>query len=216
MPLFLGSTGHAGTHDGDGTLSLRPSSPHDTDAFDYDPRDPVPSVGGQSCCYAPQSPVGPYDQRAIEARSDVLVYASTASDDPIRIAGAVTVDLFAASTAIDTDFTAKLVDIHPDGRAINLCGGIVRARHRNSLEEVEPLEPGRLEHYVIDLGDTAHVFEAEHRIGLEISSSNFPMYDRNPNTGDPFGQSAATVVAHQTVFHDADRPSALNLPLCSR
>lgn len=175
-----------------------------SDTYTYDPGNPVPSVGGQGCCYAPQSPFGPYDQRVIEARPDVLLYSTPALESELEVAGPVSVDLYVESSALSTDFTAKLVDVHPDGTAINLCEGIVR---------IPRLERGKAEHVVINAGSTAHVFAPGHRVRLEISSSNFPMYDRNPNTGDPFGQFSRVVVAQQTVHHDETRPSALNLPV---
>ncbi|MEV7007507.1 CocE/NonD family hydrolase [Streptosporangium sp. NPDC051022] len=181
------------------------------DHFVYDPSNPVPSVGGQSCCYTPQSSFGPYDQRAVESRPDVLVYATPPLTEPLEVAGGVRVELFASSSAPDTDFTAKLVDIGPDSRAINLCEGIVRARHRDGTGTERFLEPGRAERFEIELQPTANVFGVGHRVGVEISSSNFPTYDRNPNTGAPFGRSAALRTARQTILHDAGHPSALIL-----
>lgn len=175
-----------------------------SDTFVYDPADPVPSVGGQGCCYAPQSPFGPYDQRIVESRSDVLVYTTEPLDEPLEVAGPVSVELYIESSAPSTDFTAKLVDVHADGAAINLCEGIIR---------VDDLVAGRTARVVIDAGATAHVFARSHRVRLEISSSNFPMYDRNLNTGERFGASSKMVVAHQTVHHDDARPSALHLPV---
>lgn len=184
---------------GDGKLGSC-SGPSDT--YVYDPANPVPSVGGQGCCYAPQSPFGPYDQRSVEARPDVLSYTTDPLAGPLEIAGPVSAELYVESTAPSTDFTAKLVDVHPGGRAINLCEGIVRIADVDSAERI-----------VIDLGSTAYVFAPGHAIRLEVSSSNFPMYDRNPNTGEPFGQTSRLAVARQTVHHDAARPSALHLPV---
>lgn len=194
-----------------GGLSSGPGSGQDT--FVYDPANPVPSVGGHSCCYAPASPFGPYDQRGVESRADVLVYSTDELAEPLEVAGAVSVELFASSSATDTDFTAKLVDVHPDGRAINLCEGVVRARYRFGTEREHLLEPDQVERFEISLHPTANVFGVGHRVRVEISSSNFPMYDRNPNTGAAFGQDADLRPARQTVFHDEGRPSALVLPV---
>jgi putative CocE/NonD family hydrolase len=119
--------------------------------------------------------------------------------------------LFAASDAVDTDFTAKLVDICPDGPSINLCEGIVRARHRRGADRVDPIEPGEVVEYHIDLQPTANVFRARHRIGIEISSSNFPAFDRNLNTGDPIASAHTPVVARQRVHHGGAASSRLML-----
>jgi putative CocE/NonD family hydrolase len=152
----------------------------------------------------------------VEQRRDVLVFTSEPIDRPIEITGPVSVELWASSSAVDTDFTAKLVDVHPDGYAMNLLDGIIRARYRDSASRPEPMEPGQPYRFTIDLWSTSNVFLPGHRIRLEVSSSNFPRFDRNLNTGQPFGQGAAGVTAHQTVFHQADRPSAVVLPVIPR
>jgi len=213
---YLHSGGRANSAAGDGRLSRRP--PAETrdaaaDGFTYDPTNPVPSVGGHSCCTPDVAPIGPYDQRSVEQRSDVLVYTTRPLDRAVEATGPITVTLYASSTARDTDFTAKLVDVHPDGRAINLNDGIQRARYRLSTERPKLIEPGRAYRYKINVWPTSNLFKPGHRIRLEISSSNFPMYDRNPNTGAPFGQSAATQEARQTILHDPAHPSKLTLPL---
>ncbi|MFC7494375.1 MULTISPECIES: CocE/NonD family hydrolase [unclassified Nocardioides] len=195
-----------------GRLNTVTAAP-DVDEFVYDPANPVPSVGGHSCCFAPTSPIGPYDQREVERRPDVLVYSTGLLTAPVEIAGPVRVELYAASTATDTDFTAKLVDVHPDGRAINLGEGIVRARHRGGTDRAEPLVPGEVTRFDIELHPTANVFGAGHRIRLEISSSNFPAYDRNPNTGAAFGQDTRLRSARQTVHLGGEHASRLVLPV---
>lgn len=195
-----------------GTLATEPAAAA-VDEFVYDPANPVPSVGGHSCCFAPTSPIGPYDQREVERRPDVLVYSTDVLSAPVEVAGPIRVELHAASTATDTDFTAKLVDVHPDGLAINLCEGIVRARHRNGPDREDPLVPGEVTAFDIELQPTATVFAAGHRIRLEISSSNFPTYDRNPNTGAAFGQDARLRAARQSIHLGSERPSALVLPV---
>ena len=149
-------------------------------------------------------------------RPDVLVFTSEPLQAPLEITGPVRVELWASSSAVDTDFTAKLVDVRPDGYAMNLLDGIIRARYRNSASSPEPMEPGRPYRFEIDLWATSNVFLPGHRIRLEISSSNFPRFDRNLNTGAPFGEGAAGVVARQEVFHDRLRPSAVVLPVIPR
>jgi putative CocE/NonD family hydrolase len=210
---YLHGKGSANGLGGDGTLSrVRPRA-ESPDRFAYDPNDPVPSVGGNGCCYVAQSPMGPYDQRAVERRPDVLVYTTDPLPRDTDVTGPIRVDLYASSSAVDTDFTAKLVDVWPDGRAINISGGIVRASHRHSDRTPRPIKPNTCYQFRIDLSPTSNVFLAGHRIRLEISSSDFPRYDRNPNTGAAFGQSAAVLTAHQTVWHDAARPSSVTLSI---
>jgi putative CocE/NonD family hydrolase len=159
--------------------------------------------------------MGPADQRPVESRNDVLVYTTVPLDSDLEVTGPVSLLLWAASTAVDTDFTAKLVDVYPDGRAINLCDGMVRARFRDSLAQPTPIEPDRVYAYHIRVGSTSNLFRAGHCLRLEVSSSNFPHYDRNLNTGRDVGQDslADRVVATQTVLHDPSRPSHLLLPV---
>jgi len=210
---YLHSLGAANTRYGNGMLSTEPPGDLPPDRYVYDPANPVPSAGGHSCCTADTAPLGPYDQAAIEERADVLVYSTPPLEEPVEVTGPITVTLYAASSAPDTDFTAKLVDVHPDGTATNLNNAIIRARYRNSLETTELIEPGRVYAYTIEVWPTSNLFKAGHRIRLEISSSNFPHYDRNPNTGHPFGEDAAMRPANQTIYHDAGRPSRVVLPI---
>ena len=193
------------------SLSLR-QSPGDepTDGYVYDPDDPVPTVGGP-ILFLDDS--GPWDRRAVERRDDVLVYTSAPLAAPVEVTGPVTLTLYAASSAPDTDFTATLVDVHPDGKAIILCEGLRRARYRESLEQPTLIRPGQVYRYEIDLWDTSNVFKAGHCIRLEISSSNFPRFDRNPNTGHRPGMDAELVPATQTIFHNGEYPSHLTLPV---
>ena len=162
------------------------------------------------------APSGPHDQSEVERRDDVLVYTSMPIVNPIEVTGPVKMILYAASSAEDTDFTAKLVDVHPDGKAYNLCDGIIRARWRNSETEPELIEPGKAYRYEIDLWVTSNVFNAGHQIRVEISSSNFPRFDRNPNSGLPFGTDTELNVATQTIFHSPDQASHLLLPVIPR
>ncbi|SHL38653.1 CocE/NonD family hydrolase [Streptomyces yunnanensis] len=213
---YLGSTGHAAGNTQDGTLSTTPSGRHHgapADHYTYDPRNPVPSVGGHSCCTAAISTQGPYDQQQSEQRPDIAVYTSEPLARDTEVTGPITVKLYAASSAPDTDWTAKLVDVHPDGTAVNLNSGIVRASYRQSSTEPTPIVPGKVYAYTIKVWPTSNLFRKGHRIRLDISSSDYPQYDPNPNTGSWLGQSTARRTAHQTVLHDPAHPSKVTLPV---
>ena len=157
-----------------------------------------------------------FDQSEIERRDDVLVYTSEILDSGLEVTGPVTLRLHAASSAPDTDFTAKLCDVRPDGYSHNIVEGVMRARFRGSLSAPAPITPERVYEYAIDLWATSHVFKAGHRLRLEVSSSNFPRYDRNPNTGADFGADSELSTALQSVFHDRRYPSHLVLPVIPR
>ena len=214
-PYYLHSRGKANSLFGDGGLDTAAPSVETPDRFVYDPDNPVTTAGGSTCCSEDVTPIsmGPRDQQSVEWRPDVLVYTSAVLEEDVEVTGPVTMVLYAASDARDTDFTAKLVDVHPNGTAINVAQGIIRARYRDSWEEASLLEPGSTYKYTIDLWSTANCFLKGHRIRVEVSSSNFPQFDRNPNTGNPFGLDAELRVAHQTVFHDAQHPSHIVLPI---
>ena len=212
VPFFLHSEHGANSLDGDGTLSTVPPSAEAVDQFVYDPDDPVPSLGGANLAID----MGVQDQRPVEKRRDVLVYTSEPLTEPLEITGPVTALLWASSSAVDTDFTAKLVDVRPDGYAQNLCDGMIRARYRESASAPRLLEPGKPYRFTIDLWAISNVFLPGHRIRLEISSSNFPHFDRNLNTGEPFGEGTRGVPAHQTVFHQQEMPSHILLPVIPR
>jgi hypothetical protein len=202
---FLHCVKGANTRSGDGTfVTVQPDSSV-RDTFTYDPNNPVPTKGGTVLFI----PAGPHDQREIEDRFDVLVFSTQVLEAPVEVTGHVKLVLFASSSASNTDFTAKLVDVHPTGYAQNLCDSIVRATHRESDTDVSLIEPGKVYRYEIDLGVTSNLFHAGHRIRLEVSSSNFPRFDRNPNTGYPFVQNAKLAIAKQTVYHDKENPSHL-------
>jgi putative CocE/NonD family hydrolase len=196
-----------------GGLSTEAPSAESPDRYRYDPRDPVPTHGG-ALLLTPEFAVGPVDQRAIESRPDVLTYSTAPLARDTEVTGPLRVRLWACSTAPDTDFVARLVDVHPDGRAYNLTDGIIRARFRDGTPE-SLLVPGRPYLFDIDLWATSNVFKAGHRIGLQVCSSNFPRWDRNPNTGHVFGQDDELCVAEQTILHDAEHPSCVLLPLVS-
>jgi putative CocE/NonD family hydrolase len=212
----LSSAGHANTAAGDGVLVTAGGSSVVSDTFVYDPANPVPTVGGPLCCDGTHEPAGPRKQNEVEARQNVLVYSTPVLESDTEVTGPVTLDLWAMTSAADTDFTGKLVDVAPDGSAYNVTEGILRARYRNSTAKAEPLEPGKPVEYTIDLWSTATVFLKGHRIRLEVSSSNFPRFDRNPNTGKTFADSTEFVKATNTVLHDKAHPSALILPVVKR
>jgi len=215
-PYYLHSGGAANTRHGDGRLSPEAPSDEPVDTYVYDPRNPVPTRGGGLCCWQAALPPGAYDQREVEERPDVLVYSTEPLAEDLEVTGPLEVHLWAATSAPDTDFTAKLVDVYPCGYARNVQDGIVRARYRASQEQARPVEPGAVYEYAIDLWATSNAFLAGHRIRVEISSSNFPRYDRNPNTGHPVGEDAELRAATQTILHDGGHPSHILLPVIPR
>ena len=215
-PLYFSSGGNANAAGGDGRLTwTKPAGASPSDRFRYDPNDPVPSVGGNNCCGTPTD-AGPQDQRQIEGRRDVLIYTTDVLQEEIEVTGPVKVVLYAASDATDTDFVAKLVDVYPDGSSYNMAEGIVRARYRESLTSPKLLTPGEVNRFEIDLVGTSVAFLKGHRIRVHVTSSHFPQFDRNPNTGAAFGTSAAVKVAEQTIYHDAARASHVLLPVIPR
>ena len=218
VPWYLDGSGQANTGAGDGRLG--PQAPADlaTDTYLYDPMRPVPTLGGRVMLPTTANAAGAVDQRPAEARDDVLCFTSETLTEPLEVTGHVSLILFVSSSAPDTDFTGKLVDVFPDGRAIYLTDGILRARYRNSLAEPEPLTPGQPYELSLDLSVTSNVFQPGHRIRLEVSSSNFPRFDRNTNTGGAIaGESAGQVmVAVNRVLHGPEHPSRLILPVISR
>jgi uncharacterized protein len=197
---------------GDGAIAIGTPASERPDTFTYNPANPVPTIGGRLCCGAFTRP-GPADQRPNEARADVLVYSTPILNSDLEVTGNVSVELYAATTAIDTDFTAMLVDVEPSGTARLVADGIIRARYRTSKAKPEPITPGSVNRYVIDLWATSNVFKAGHRARVHISSSNFPRFDRNLNTGEPILGATRMVTARQTVYHDVARPSAVLLPV---
>ncbi len=210
---FFHSEGSANSLNGNGSLSRDSANSEPPDSYVYNPLNPVPTRGGGLCCNAVFSQGGSYDQRDVEARSDVLVYTSAPLEREQEVTGPLKVVLYASSSATDTDFTAKLVDVHPCGMARNLNDGILRARYRNSMSEPEMLTPGEVTRFEVDLVATSNAFQPGHRIRVEISSSNFPRFDRNPNTGEQPGRSDKVVSALQTVHHSAEYPSHIVLPV---
>jgi uncharacterized protein len=210
---FLHSHGDANSARGNGSLSTSVPGTEPSDRFAYDPAKPVPTIGGPLCCDSDHLAAGPRNQREVEERDDVLVYSTPPLDRDLEITGPVRLKFFASSSAVDTDFTAKLVDVSPDGTAINLTEGILRARYRDSQVTPALLTPGQVYPFSIDLWATSNVFGAGHRLRLELSSSNFPRFDRNLNTGELAASSAKWVTSTNIVLHDKAHPSALILPV---
>ena len=210
---FLHSAGKANMASGDGLLSTAAPESESADKFTYDPANPAPTVGGPLCCDSNHLQPGPRDQKEVEARQDVLVYSTPALADDVEVTGPVRVELFAKSSTTDTDFTAKLVDVGPDGFAQNMTEGILRGRYRISQQTPEPMKPGETYKFTIDLWSTSNVFRRGHRLRVEISSSNFPRFDRNTNTGDDLAHATRLVSAVNTILHDKEHPSALILPI---
>jgi putative CocE/NonD family hydrolase len=196
------------TPDGDGKLSPEGPGAETADSYVYDPRNPVMSL------YLPNGQDGPFDQSINAHRRDILVYQTAPLAQAIEVTGNPVLRLYASSDAIDTDFTVKLIDVYPDGKAINLCYGFQRARFRNGLDEpIELMTPGEIYEFELALLPTSNLFKAGHRIRIDISSSDYPNHDRNHNTGREDWQDAELSVARQTVFHDAARPSRIILPV---
>jgi hypothetical protein len=212
-------------HEPAGEGAPRPLSPvvpgeEAPDVYVYSPGDPAPTVGGPTSLPALLfgNSSGPHDQRRVEERPDVLTYTSAPLERPLEVTGPLQMQLFAATSAPDTDFVAKLMDVHPDGESRILAEGILRARFREGFDEPRPVEPGAVHAYRIDLVATAHVFAAGHRVRVAVTSSSFPRFDRNPNTGHALGVDGPDDLrpACQTIFHDRERPSHILLPVIPR
>lgn len=212
VPFYLSSSGHANSRRGDGSLQI--PAPHEagSDRFVYDPANPVPTRGGNVCCDPKFFPWGPLDQSTVEDRSDVLVYSSPPLPHDVEMAGPVTLDVWMSTSAVDTDLTAKLVNVDRFSKPRILADGILRLRYRDGHRKLVPAKPGDVYRVTVDLGATAALFRAGERIRLEISSSNFPRFDRNLNLG--LGPDSADMTsAHQTIFHGGPMPSRLLLPI---
>lgn len=204
----------------DGRLSSEQPGAKEPTTYIYDPDNPVPTLGGNHS--APQDNpeilrVGAIDQRPIESRSDVLTFSTAPLEHETEVTGPIVAKLYAASSATDTDFIVRLIDVYPDGMAYNLSEGIIRARFRRSIwEPPQLLKPNQVYLYTIELLPTSNVFKQGHRIRIHVTSSSFPMYDRNPNTGHEQGMSAELQVARQTIYHDPEHPSHILLPFIPR
>lgn len=211
---FLHASRGANSTSGDGLISTEMPKAEKPDIFEYDPASPVRTIGGRLCCGG--LPPGPFDQSTNESRPDVLVYSTPPLTRDVEVTGFITAELYAATSAADTDFTAMIVDVDEKGYARYLGDGIIRARFRSSTAKAEPIEPGKVYKYTIDLWATSNVFKAGHRIRVYVSSSNFPRFSRNLNTGEKTFGNTRMVKAKQTIYHDAEHPSALVLPVIPR
>jgi putative CocE/NonD family hydrolase len=209
---YLHSNGHANTLSGDGSLSTAVPATEPNDAYDYDPAKPVEFITDPSFAQIG----GPDDYRTVEQRADVLVYTSEAIAQDMEVCGPIRAQLSASSSARDTDFMAKLIDVWPNGFAQRLNDGMVRARFREGMDKPSLIEPGRVYTYDLDLWNTCQLYRAGHRIRLEIASSAFPKYDRNLNTGEALGQTTRMQVAQQKIYHDQQRLSYVVLPIVPR
>ncbi|MEU9918776.1 CocE/NonD family hydrolase [Streptomyces sp. NPDC051001] len=215
--FHLTSAGHANTADGDGALTTGPPNGTGHDTYLYDPRRPVPTAGG-ACLPMTPGFGGPVDQRTVAGREDVLCFTGPVLEEAVEVTGAVSLTLFVSSSAVDTDFTAKLVDVFPDGKAINLCDGILRTRYRGGLATEQLMEPGTVYEITIDMTATSNVFLPGHRIRVDVSSSNFPRYDRNTNTGGIIARETEEqmIPAVNHIHHGPNQPSRLVLPIIDR
>lgn len=216
LTYYLGSGGKANSARGDGVLTSRPPTVDRPDTFTYDPMNPVPSYGGNVCCTGNAVIGGSFDQRAMEERDDILVYSSEPLEEGMEVSGPVELTLYVSSDVKDTDFTVKLIDVYPDGRAYNLDETIQRARYREGYDKLVWMEPEKVYRMVLGPMTTSNYFEAGHRIRIEVSSSNFPRFDRNMNTGGRNWDETTGVVAHNTVHHSTRYPSALKLTVVKR
>jgi putative CocE/NonD family hydrolase len=213
-PYFLQSDGHANALQGNGHLTaLTEKNQSASDKIIYDPANPVPTHGGPICCTRSLMPAGPMDQRSVEGREDVLVYTMPAFEKEFEVTGPISLDLYVSSSAVDTDFTAKLVDVWPNGFAQNLSEGIQRMRYRNSQAIPELLNPGETYKIKIEMNATSNIFLPGYKLRLEVSSSNFPRFDRNLNAGEVQSRATRMLKAENAVLHDKEHPSALILPM---
>jgi putative CocE/NonD family hydrolase len=212
--FYLHSSGRANSRYGDGVISdTGPDSEQPADTFIYDPATPVPSLGGQACCTGLDSGAGAYDQSEIEMRHDVLVYTSDVLEEGLNVTGPLEVVLYVSSSARDTDFMAKLVDVYPDGRAFNVQEGALRMRYREGFSKDLRMNEGEVYEARLDLHATANYFGPGHRVRLEVSSSSFPRFDRNLNTGGNNYDESEWVIAENAVHHSPAYPSHLLLPV---
>ena len=210
--FYLHSDGRAGDEGGSLSTNIAPSD-EPVDEFTYDPARPVPSLGAQ---YQTFDYCGPRDRSEIQRRPDVLTFTTNVLSEDIEVTGPISATLFASSNTVDTDFTAALTDLEPNGKAISLCEGIVRARFRNGTEKPQLMSPGTIYKFGIDMWDTSNLFKKGHRIRIEISSSNFPRFNRNLNSGQSIATDKQITVANQTLYHDSERPSHVTLPVIPR
>src|SRR5262245_7183420 len=212
MSLFLSSGGKANTLSGDGALAEAPPATDNPDRFEYDPMNPATSHGGNVCCTGNAVAGGAFDQRKMEERPDILVYSTEPLKQGIEVSGPIEVTLYVSSDAKDTDFTVKLIDVYPDGRAYNLDETVQRMRYSNGYDKpLVWMEAGKVYKVTLQPMTTSNYFEAGHRIRIEVSSSNFPRFDRNLNTGGKNYDESQGVVAHNAVHHSKQHPSEIKI-----
>lgn len=216
VTYFLDSGGNANTRNGDGRLTRERPSTDRPDRFAYDPMDPVPSHGGNVCCTGNAVQGGALDQQEMELRDDILVYTSDPFPNGVEVTGTIDLTLFVSSDVKDTDFTVKLIDVYPDGRAYNLDETIQRARYREGYDRQVFMEPGEVYELKLSPLSTSNWFAPGHRIRIEVSSSNFPRFMRNMNTGGNTWDESTGVVAHNVVHHSRQHPSQIRLPIIRR
>jgi putative CocE/NonD family hydrolase len=215
IPYYLHSAVSANSSSGDGTLNTTVPTLAAADKFTYDPANPVPTRGGNLCCSreGDQAPSGAFDQSEIEKRSDVLIYTTQPFDKDFEVTGPLRAEIYVSSSAEDTDVTAKLVDVWPNGFAQNLADGIQRLRYRSSSTQTELMQAGTIYKIAVDMGATSNVFRQGHRLRLELSSSNFPHFDRNLNTSECPEKGGSFIKAENKIYHDRAHPSAIILPV---
>ena len=192
----------------DNTLSRIYPDNYEPITYTYNPTTPVPTIGGQNL----NIPAGPYDQRSVESRDDVLVFTSPVLEEPFEATGPIKAILYVSSDCIDTDFTVKLTDVYPDGRSMLITDGILRMRNRNGFDHWEFMKPGEVYRIEVNLWDISYIWNSGHRIRIDISSSNYPRFLANPNTGEPMGRNTTYSIAHNTIYLDSMHPSCIVLP----
>jgi hypothetical protein len=217
MTFYLSSNGRANTMNGDGVLTMRLPDTDKPDSFTYDPSNPVDSYGGNVCCTGNAVEAGAFDQRRMETRDDILVYTSEPFKDGVELSGPITPTLYVSSDAKDTDFTVKVIDVEPDGRAYNLDESILRMRYRDGYDKpLAWMEKGKVYKVTLQPLNTSNYFGPGHRLRIEVSSSNFPRFDRNLNTGGNNYDESKGVVAHNSVHHSKQYPSQLTITVVKR
>ncbi len=212
MRIYLHSKGQANTLYGDGTLEWDEPSSEPPDVYLYDPKFPVHTLGGRTVPHGSLAP-GPLDQNPVEKRKDVLCYTTPELSSDLEVTGPIALHLFASTSVTDTDFMAKLIDVYPNGAAYNMAEGYIRAKYRESFIRSRPIEPGSIYEYNIDMATISIMFRRGHRIRIDITSSNFPKIDRNMNTGNPFGEDSTGIPAMQTIYHQPEYASYIDLPV---
>ncbi|MHB8500150.1 MAG: CocE/NonD family hydrolase [Candidatus Acidiferrales bacterium] len=217
LTFYLTSSGHSNSLNGDGVLSTSPAEADKPDSFTYDPMNPVTSYGGNVCCTGDAVQGGSFDQRKMEARSDILVYTSEPFKEGTEVSGPITPTLYVSSDAKDTDFTVKVIDVYPDGRAFNLDESIQRMRYRDGYDKpLVWMENGKVYKVTLQPLNTSNYFEAGHQLRIEVSSSNFPRFDRNLSTGGNNYDESGGVVAHNAVHHSKQFPSQITVTVVKR